>query len=98
MSKFFGNRIFSPVVLLVGVWIVVELITRFIGEWLWFQDVGYLPVFLLRLKTQLGLWAIAFFPSATFLFGNLAIAQRLKSSKYEITQTTTRKNYPIPKS
>lgn len=96
MSKI-GNRIFSPLVLLIGLWVVVELVTRFIGEWLWFQDVGYLPVFLLRLQTQSGLWAIAFFPSVAFLFGNLAIAQRLKYSQYETTQTI-RNNYPTPKS
>lgn len=98
MSKTFGNRIFSPLAILIGVWIVIELVTRFIGEWLWFQEVGYLPVFLIRLRTQIGLWALAFFPSMAFLFGNLAIAQRLKSSKYEITQTTRRDRDPTPKS
>ncbi|MUL36249.1 UPF0182 family protein [Gloeocapsopsis dulcis] len=98
MSKTFGNRIFSPLALLIGLWIVVELVTRFIGEWLWFQDVGYLPVLLLRLQTQLGLWTITFFPSVVFLFGNLAIAQRLKYSQYETTQTIRKNNYPTPKS
>lgn len=97
MSKSFWNQFFSPLALLVGLWIIVDLVTRFVGEWLWFEEVGYLSVFLLRLKTQAALWAIAFFPSAAFLFGNLAIAQRLKSSKYQISKTLSLDS-DVPKS
>ena len=78
MSKRFSNRVFRVVVLLLGLWLFFDLASHLAAEILWFQEVGYLPAFLLRLKTQLGLWAIAFFTSAGFLCGNLAVANRFK--------------------
>lgn len=78
MSKRFSNHVFRVVVLLLGLWLFLNLASHLAAEILWFQEVGYLPAFLLRLKTQLGLWAIAFFTSAGFLFGNLAVANRFK--------------------
>jgi uncharacterized membrane protein (UPF0182 family) len=80
MSKRFSNRVFRVVVLLLGLWLFFDLASHLAAEILWFQEVGYLPAFLLRLKTQLGLWAIAFFTSAGFLCGNLAVANRFKYS------------------
>lgn len=48
---------------------------------LWFQEVGYLRVFLLRLTTQGVLWAIAIGITTVYLLGNLVLAQRWKYPK-----------------
>ena len=63
---------------LLGLLLAVDLASHLVAEVLWFQEVGYLPVFLLRLKTQLGLWAGACLLTASFLLGNLILASRLK--------------------
>ena len=75
------NLGFRLVVLLLGLWLAFDLASHLVAEILWFQEVGYLPAFLLRLKTQMGLWTIASFLTATFLLGNLALARRLKYPK-----------------
>jgi uncharacterized membrane protein (UPF0182 family) len=72
------NRIFRVITLVLGLWLLFELASRLIAEILWFDEVGYLQEFLLRLQTQIGLWAIAFLISISFLLGNLVIANRLK--------------------
>jgi uncharacterized membrane protein (UPF0182 family) len=72
------NRIFRVITLVLGLWLLFELASRLIAEILWFDEVGYLQEFLLRLQTQIGLWAIAFLLSISFLLGNLVIANRLK--------------------
>ncbi|MER3587696.1 MAG: hypothetical protein C4322_04700, partial [Mastigocladus sp. ERB_26_1] len=72
------NRIFRLIALLLGLWLLFELASRLVAEILWFDEVGYLQEFLLRLQTQIGLWAIAFLISISFLLGNLVIANRLK--------------------
>ncbi|MDF5714365.1 MAG: UPF0182 family protein [Rhizonema sp. NSF051] len=74
------KKFYRFIVLLFGLWLLFDLASHLAAEVLWFREVGYLPEFLLRLETQLGLWAIAFFTSASFLLGNLAIASRLQHS------------------
>ncbi|MGI2907101.1 UPF0182 family protein [Tolypothrix sp. VBCCA 56010] len=69
------KRTFRVFVLL-GLWLLFDLASHLAAEILWFDEVGYLQVFWLRLLTQLGLCAIAFFTSAGFLLFNLAIANR----------------------
>ncbi len=75
-----GKRFFRLVVILLGLWLIFEGVSRTGAEIFWFQEVGYLQVFLLRLKTQVLLWAIAFIITAFYLLGNLAMAQRLIGS------------------
>ncbi|GAX44925.1 hypothetical protein NIES4075_59440 [Tolypothrix sp. NIES-4075] len=70
------KRTFRVFVLLLGLWLLFDLASHLAAEILWFDEVGYLQVFWLRLLTQLGLCAIAFFTSAGFLLFNLAIANR----------------------
>ncbi|TBR58917.1 hypothetical protein B4U84_23885 [Westiellopsis prolifica IICB1] len=72
------NRLFRVIALVLGLWLLLELASRLVAEILWFDEVGYLQEFLLRLQTQAGLWAIAFLISISFLLGNLFIANRLK--------------------
>jgi hypothetical protein len=73
-----NKKIYILVVLLLGLWLFFNLASHLAVEILWFQEVGYLREFWLRLVTRLGLWAIAFFTSAGFLLGNLTVASRLK--------------------
>jgi uncharacterized membrane protein (UPF0182 family) len=77
----FWKRCCRLLVLLPGLWLIFDLVSRLAAEIFWFQEVGYLQVFLLRLKTQGVLWAIAFGITACYLLGNLALAQRLKYPK-----------------
>jgi uncharacterized protein len=68
-----------PIVLLL-LWLTIEIIARLGAEMLWFEEVGYLPMYLLRLSTQ-GLLGVSVFAIAIiYLLGNLALAQRLKSA------------------
>ena len=64
------------VVILLGLWLIFDLVSRLGAEIFWFAEVGYLQVFLLRIKTQALLWAIAFSITAFYLLGNLSLAQR----------------------
>ncbi|MEG4805011.1 UPF0182 family protein [Microcoleus sp. ARI1-B5] len=72
------KRIYQLILLLVGLWLVFEFSTRIAAEILWFEEVGYLQVLLLKLKTQGLLGAIAISASSAFFFGNLTLARRLQ--------------------
>ncbi|WP_084386909.1 UPF0182 family protein [Anabaena sp. CA = ATCC 33047] len=61
-----------------GLFLFGDLSSRLGAEIFWFQEVGYLPVFLVRLVTRGGLWVVATAITATYLLGNLAWAHRLK--------------------
>jgi uncharacterized protein len=69
---------FKLLALLIGLWLGLELICRLIAETFWFEEVGYLPVYLLRLITKSLLWIIVFGVTASYLLVNLNLAQRLK--------------------
>jgi uncharacterized membrane protein (UPF0182 family) len=55
-----------------------EIIARLGAEILWFQEVGYLPMYLLRLAVQIGLGIAVLAIALIYLFRNLQIAQKLK--------------------
>jgi hypothetical protein len=74
------KRLFQLVTAILGLWLLLDLVSRLGAEALWFQEVGYLPAFWLKLQTRLLLWAAVTGLSAVYLFGNLALAQRLKYS------------------
>lgn len=78
-----NRRIYQIILLIAGLGLVMELVTSLIAEILWFQEVGYLQVLLLRLKTQGLLGVIPTAISAVFLMGNLALARRLKHPTQE---------------
>jgi uncharacterized protein len=73
------QRRYLPIVSLLILWLSIETIAHLGAEILWFEEVGYLPMYLLRLATQgwlgFGIFAIA----TSYLWGNLSLAQRLKS-------------------
>ncbi|MEG3927265.1 MULTISPECIES: UPF0182 family protein [unclassified Microcoleus] len=78
------RRIYQIILLIAGLWLVFELASRIVAEILWFQEVGYLQVFLLKLKTQGLLGTIAIAVSSVFLLGNLALARRLQHPAEEM--------------
>ncbi|MBD2774016.1 UPF0182 family protein [Iningainema tapete] len=74
----FWKLCFRLVIVLLGLWLIFDLVARLVVEIFWFQEVGYLQVFLLKLVTQGVLWVIAFGISAGYLLFNLTLAQRLE--------------------
>ncbi|NDJ20366.1 hypothetical protein GS682_01625 [Nostoc sp. B(2019)] len=74
----FWKWCFRLLIVLLGLWLLLTLGSRIGAEIFWFQEVGYLQVFLLRLVTRGALWVFVAGLSATYLLGNLFIAQRLK--------------------
>src|ERR687886_226581 len=96
-SRRFWNQIIHFISLLLGLWLLWDLLSHLVAEILWFQEVGYLPAFLKRLQVQLGLWIVACSISAAFLFGNLFLANQLKyfkeslDSEIQVFQSTVRR-------
>ncbi|WP_414526406.1 UPF0182 family protein [Nodularia chucula] len=65
-------------IIFVGLWLTLDLLSRLGAEIFWFENVGYLQVFLLRIVTKGGLWILIAAVTATFLWGNLSVAKQLK--------------------
>ncbi|MGH8000189.1 MAG: UPF0182 family protein, partial [Brasilonema sp.] len=78
MSSGLLKRSYRLIFLLLGLWLFFDLTCHLGAEIFWFNEVGYLREFLLRLLTQLGVWAVVFLTSVGFLLGNFLIAARLK--------------------
>ena len=78
MPKRFWDRLLQLLIVLLGLGLFLEIIAHLIAEILWFREVDYLPTFIKRLQTQLGLWSITSSLSLGFLLGNLLLAQRQK--------------------
>lgn len=85
-----------------------EIVARLIGEILWFQELGYLPMYLLRLGVQIGLGIAIFAIALVYLFRNLQIAEALKyddlpneaeqrKSKLRKRSSPTKRLYQQPK-
>ncbi|MDZ7962785.1 MAG: UPF0182 family protein [Aulosira sp. DedQUE10] len=69
---------FRLLIFFLGLWLLVVMGSRLPVEIFWFQEVGYLQVFLLRLVTKISLWVVVVGITAVYILGNLALAQRLK--------------------
>ena len=78
-----------------------EIVARLGGEILWFQEMGYLPMYLLRLGAQIGLGVVIFAIALGYLFRNLQIAEALKyddlPNEAERRQSKLRKRSTLPK-
>ncbi|MCU0534847.1 MAG: UPF0182 family protein [Hydrococcus sp. Prado102] len=72
------KRNFRPIILLLGLWLGIELICRIGGEILWYEEVDYLSVYLIRLFTKSAIAVTVFAISISYLLFNLFLAQRLK--------------------
>ena len=78
-SKLTQRRYLLFSIALILLYLAIELIARLGAEMLWFEEVGYLPMYLLRVKAQ-GLLGVGIFVlTAGYLLGNLSLGQRLKS-------------------
>ncbi len=75
------KRCFQLICLLIGLWLVLDLLARIGAEIFWFQEVGYLQVLQLRLLTQALVWVTSSSITALYWLGNLEIAHRLKYSQ-----------------
>lgn len=89
MSSRFWNRLWPIVLVVLGVLLALELISRLLVELFWFEEVDYLAVFFKRFLTQLGLWVVVCSTSAFIFLGNFLLAERLK---YPIPSEETRIN------
>ncbi|MEH1932926.1 MAG: UPF0182 family protein [Nostoc sp.] len=69
---------FRLLIVFLGLWLLLDLGCRLGAEIFWFQEVGYLQVFLLRIVTRGVLWVVVAGITAAYLLLNLALAQRLK--------------------
>ncbi|MEH2241304.1 UPF0182 family protein [Nostoc sp.] len=69
---------FRLLIVFLGLWLLLDLASRLGAEIFWFQEVGYLQVFLLRAVTRGVLWVVVAGITAAYLLLNLALAQRLK--------------------
>ncbi len=69
------------VVILLGLWLGFDRLAHVVAENLWFEEVGYAPVFWQRLMTQGGIGAIVSLLSAGFLLGNLGLARWLMAGR-----------------
>lgn len=69
---------FRLLIVFLGLWLLLDLGSRMGAEIFWFQEVGYLQVFLLRVVTRGVLWVVVAGITAAYLLLNLALAQRLK--------------------
>jgi uncharacterized protein len=72
------KRLFQLLIVVLGIGFLLDLVSRLGAEIFWFQEVHYLPAFLLKLGVRLVLILIVTGFSALYLLGNLALAYRLK--------------------
>jgi uncharacterized membrane protein (UPF0182 family) len=76
MSKLLDHPLTKIATFLLAVGLIFELVSHIIVEGLWFEEVGYLGIFLKQLSWQLGLWVAVSSFSLWFLWGNLHQAKR----------------------
>ncbi|MEH1866895.1 MAG: UPF0182 family protein [Nostoc sp.] len=72
---------FRLLILFLGLGLLLDLGCRIGADIFWFQEVGYLQVFLLRVVTRGVLWVVVAGVTAVYLLLNLGLAQRLKYSQ-----------------
>ena len=72
------SRFFQAILLLFGLWLFADLVTHIVAEGFWFQELGYLSVYWLRLITRAILWFFGLTITAGFLLGNQFITSYYK--------------------
>ncbi len=72
---------------LFGLWVTFDLSTNILAEFLWFQELNYLPVLITKLQTEALLWIITFLITAGFFLANLRLASIFKYSKNQVRLT-----------
>lgn len=80
---------------LCGLWGIFHLVSHFFAEKFWFEEVGYLAVFLKRIAIRIGLWGLGGCGSLVFLWVNYRILQRQEWKNIpDQTGNDRRKNVP----
>ncbi|MBW4525818.1 MAG: UPF0182 family protein [Phormidium tanganyikae FI6-MK23] len=74
----FQNALLKFLTFCLGGWILLNVLAHLGAEIFWFQEVGYLPVFLLRIATQGMLWLIVTGSTIAYFLLNLKTVDRLK--------------------
>ncbi|NEN93426.1 MAG: COG1615 family transporter, partial [Okeania sp. SIO3H1] len=84
-SKALENLNFLQIVtiflILLGLWAVFDLSTNILAEFLWFEELNYLPVLITKLQTETSLWIITFVITSVFFLANLRVASIFKYQK-----------------
>ncbi|MFM6398712.1 UPF0182 family protein, partial [Planktothrix sp.] len=70
------NQVFKIGLGILGLGFILDLSAKFMAEFFWFEEVGYLSVFKQRLITEIALAVLGLCITAVWLGGNLVIAQR----------------------
>jgi len=73
-----GKTLLRSLLILAGLWLASGAIAYFVAEGLWFDEVEYFNVFLVRVKTEIGIWAATLGVSFAFLGVNFALSDRCK--------------------
>lgn len=68
--------VLSLMILIIGAFLALPVLTQLLAEWWWFQEVGYQVVFLTEWKTRIGLFLGASTVITLVIYLNLRIAQR----------------------
>jgi uncharacterized membrane protein (UPF0182 family) len=89
-ERFKPFTIFHWIALGVGVFLLFDLLTLLLAEGMWFQEVGYLPVFRTRLQTQGAIGLLIFSISLGFLWTNLRLA------RHRAKQSVAPSTMPLP--
>lgn len=64
--------------MVVGLWLLGDLVAHLGAERLWFEELGFLATFYKRVSVKILLWFIATGVSGVFLWGNLTLAARYR--------------------
>jgi uncharacterized protein len=73
--KRLGWWITAAVVLLIGIF--AQNIVAYITDYFWFRELGYAPVFIKMLTSQIGVSVVAGLVALALIYGNLLLAQKL---------------------
>ncbi|MFM6280418.1 MAG: UPF0182 family protein, partial [Dolichospermum sp.] len=76
----FGKWWVKVFIFCLGLCLFLKIAADLGAEFFWFQEVGYIEVFSLKLLTQGGLWLFIVSLSVVYLWGNLILAEKLQSS------------------
>ena len=76
--KRFRRNITILIAVFLGLWLIFNLAARLVADFLWFQELDYLPVLIKKWQTQFVLGTFTAGVSCTFLWGNLLIASRFR--------------------
>ncbi|MCL2933693.1 MAG: UPF0182 family protein [Trichodesmium sp. MAG_R03] len=68
-------------------WATFDFLTNILAEFLWFQELNYLPVLITKLQTEMLLLIITFVITTGFFFTNLRLASIFKYPKKKVRVT-----------